>query len=96
VTADDAGPADAIEIELTLNGELMQSGSTADLIHSIPALLAHLSRLMTLEPGDIVSTGTPAGVGSVREPRVWLAPGDEVVISSPQLGRLVTRIGEPA
>jgi 2-keto-4-pentenoate hydratase/2-oxohepta-3-ene-1,7-dioic acid hydratase in catechol pathway len=49
---------------------------------------------MTLEPGDIVSTGTPAGVGSLRRPRVWLKPGDEVVISSPTLGRLETRIGE--
>ena len=47
---------------------------------------------MTLEPGDIVSTGTPAGVGSVREPTVSLAAGDEIVISSPTLGRLETRI----
>jgi 2-keto-4-pentenoate hydratase/2-oxohepta-3-ene-1,7-dioic acid hydratase in catechol pathway len=70
----------------------MQSASTRDLIFSVPALLAHLSRLMTLVPGDIVSTGTPAGVGSVREPRVWLADGDEVVVSSPTLGRLETTI----
>ncbi len=70
----------------------MQSASTADLIHSIPALFSHLSRLMTLEPGDVVFTGTPAGVGSLREPRVWLKPGDELAISSPQLGRLETRI----
>lgn len=96
VTPDEAGPADAIEIELTLNGEVMQSASTSDLVFSIPALLSRLSHLMTLEPGDIISTGTPAGVGSVREPRVWLKPGDEIVITSPQLGRLATRIGEPA
>ena len=92
VTPDEAGPPDAIEIELRLNGELMQSGSTADLVHSIPALVAYLSMLMTLEPGDIVATGTPAGVGSLRDPRVWLQPGDEVVISSPQLGELATRL----
>ena len=92
VTPDEAGPPDAIEIELTLNGETMQSASTADLIFSVPALLAHLSSLMTLEPGDIVSTGTPSGVGSVRDPRVWLKPGDEVVINSPTLGRLETTI----
>lgn len=54
--------------------------------------MSHLSTLMTLEPGDIVSTGTPAGVGSLRDPRTWLAPGDEVAIESPQLGRLVTRL----
>ena len=69
----------------------MQSASTADLVFSIPQLVAHLSALMTLEPGDLVSTGTPSGVGSVREPRVWLKPGDEVVVSSPTLGRLETR-----
>ena len=68
----------------------MQEASTADLIFSVPELLAHLSRLMTLEPGDIVSTGTPAGVGSIREPRVWLKAGDEIVISSPTLGSLRT------
>ena len=51
---------------------------------------------MTLEPGDVVATGTPAGVGSLRRPRTWLAPGDEVVVSSPTLGRLATRIGAPA
>lgn len=93
VTPDEAGPADAIELSLRLNGEEMQSASTADLIFSVPALLAHLSRLMTLEPGDIVATGTPAGVGSVRKPRVWLAAGDEIVIDSPALGTLTTRIG---
>src|SRR4051812_14162171 len=92
VTPDEAGQPDAIEISLTLNGEEMQRSTTADLIHSIPATLAYLSMLMTLEPGDIVSTGTPAGVGSVRQPRVWLKPGDEAVVESPQLGRLETRL----
>ena len=95
VTPDEAGPHDAIEIELTLNGELMQSSSTADLVHSIPALVAYLSGLMTLEPGDIVSTGTPAGVGSVKQPRVWLKPGDEIEITSPTLGKLRTFVAEP-
>ena len=90
VTPDEAGPADELGIALDLNGERMQEATTADLIFSIPELVAHLSSLMTLEPGDIVSTGTPAGVGGAREPRVWLKPGDELVVSSPQLGRLVT------
>ena len=92
VTPDEAGPHDAIEIELTLNGEVMQQSSTADLVHSVPALVAYLSKLMTLEPGDVVSTGTPAGVGSLRDPKVWLKPGDEVVVRSPQLGVLETRL----
>ena len=92
VTPDEAGPPDAIEFDLRLNGELMQEGTTADLVHSILALVAYLSMLMTLEPGDIVSTGTPAGVGSLRDPRVWLAPGDEVVITSARLGVLETTL----
>ena len=92
VTPEDAGAHDAIEISLTLNGETMQDASTADLVFGVPELVARLSRLMTLEPGDIVATGTPAGVGSVRKPRVWLKAGDEISISSPTLGRLDTRI----
>lgn len=83
---------DEIELSLELNGERMQHSSTADLIHSIPALVAHLSTLTTLEVGDIVATGTPAGVGSVREPRVWLEDGDRIEVSSPALGALVTEI----
>jgi acylpyruvate hydrolase len=94
VTPDEAGPHDAIGIALTLNGEEMQSSNTGDLIFSVPALIAHLSRLMTLEPGDVVATGTPSGVGGAREPHVWLQPGDEVVVHSPQLGELVSVMGE--
>jgi 2-keto-4-pentenoate hydratase/2-oxohepta-3-ene-1,7-dioic acid hydratase in catechol pathway len=92
VTPDEVGAPDAIQIRLTLNGEEMQNGSTDDLIFGVGELLARLSSLMTLEPGDIVSTGTPEGVGQGRKPRVWLQAGDEVVVESPQLGRLETRI----
>jgi 2-keto-4-pentenoate hydratase/2-oxohepta-3-ene-1,7-dioic acid hydratase in catechol pathway len=92
VTPDEAGPHDGLSFSLDLNGETMQSASSDDLIFSVPDLVAHISRLMTLEPGDIVATGTPSGVGSVRDPRVWLEDGDEIVISSPTLGRLETRI----
>ena len=92
VTPDEAGPPDSIGIALDLNGERMQESSTADLIHSIPRLVEYLSMLMTLEPGDIVATGTPEGVGSLRDPKVWLKAGDEVVVSSPQLGELRTTL----
>ena len=92
VTPDEALAEGPISFALGLNGERMQEASTDDLIFGVPQLVAHLSRLMTLEPGDIVSTGTPAGVGSTRDPRVWLKPGDEIAISSPTLGRLETRI----
>jgi acylpyruvate hydrolase len=92
VTPDEAGAPDALEMTLTLNGEQMQHGRTDDLIFGIPFLVSHLSKLMTLVPGDIVATGTPEGVGGAREPRVWLQDGDELVVSSPTLGRLETRI----
>jgi 2-keto-4-pentenoate hydratase/2-oxohepta-3-ene-1,7-dioic acid hydratase in catechol pathway len=93
VTPDEALAGGAISFSLALNGEEMQSASTDDLIFSVPQLVARLSALMTLEPGDIVATGTPSGVGSTREPRRWLAPGDQIVIRSPTLGRLETRVG---
>lgn len=93
VTPDEAGPPDEISFTLDLNGDRMQDASTSDLIFSVAELVARLSRWMTLEPGDVVSTGTPAGVGSVRQPRVWLKQGDEIVISSPTLGELHTTIG---
>jgi 2-keto-4-pentenoate hydratase/2-oxohepta-3-ene-1,7-dioic acid hydratase in catechol pathway len=93
VTPDVAGAPDSISFALDLNGERMQEASTSDLIFPVGELLARLSRWMTLEPGDIVSTGTPSGVGSVRQPRVWLKAGDEIVITSPTLGELRTRIG---
>lgn len=92
VTADEAGPHDAISFSLTLNGEEMQNSSTADLVFAVPELVAHISTLWTLEPGDLISTGTPSGVGIARKPSVWLAPGDEVVIRSPELGVLESRI----
>jgi acylpyruvate hydrolase len=92
VTVDEAPAPDEIPIALELNGRRMQESDTGDLVHGVAALVAHLSALMTLEPGDIVSTGTPAGVGSTRKPRVWLADGDEIVVSSPALGELRTTI----
>ncbi len=92
VTPDEAGPPDEISFTLDLNGERMQEASTADLIFTVPELVSRLSRWMTLEPGDVISTGTPSGVGSLRQPRVWLKPGDEIVITSPTLGELQTTI----
>ena len=78
VTADEVPDPAAIGIALDLNGERMQDSSTEHLIFGVADLVAHLSTLMTLVPGDIVSTGTPAGVGSTRDPRVWLKAGDEI------------------
>jgi 2-keto-4-pentenoate hydratase/2-oxohepta-3-ene-1,7-dioic acid hydratase in catechol pathway len=92
VTPDEAGPPDEISFTLELNGERMQEASTSDLIFSVAELVSRLSHWMTLEPGDIISTGTPSGVGSIRQPRVWLKAGDEIAIESPTLGELRTTI----
>lgn len=92
VTPDEAGPHDGIGIRMLVNGEERQSSNTSDLIFSVPQLVSTLSSWMTLEPGDIVATGTPSGVGLAMDPRTWLEDGDELVVSSPQLGELHTTI----
>lgn len=91
VTAD-AVSHDGIGIAMHVNGQPRQDSSTVDLIFSVPELIATLSTWMTLEPGDIISTGTPSGVGLGMKPRVWLEDGDELLVSSPQLGELRTKI----
>ncbi|MCB0868354.1 MAG: fumarylacetoacetate hydrolase family protein [Solirubrobacterales bacterium] len=92
VTPDEAGPHNEIGIAMHVNGEERQSSSTADLIFPVPQLISTLSSWMTLEPGDIISTGTPSGVGLAMDPRTWLEDGDELVVSSPQIGELTTMI----
>jgi len=88
VTADEIADPHALEIKLTLNGELMQCSNTRNLIFGIPALIEFLSSVFTLEPGDVVATGTPAGVGFARKPPRYLRPGDEVVVEVQGLGAL--------
>lgn len=75
-----------LSIQTYVNGRRRQSSTTAQLIFGIPTLLAHVSRVMTLEPGDLISTGTPAGVGPLKA-------GDRVEIRSPEIGRLVNHVG---
>jgi len=76
VTADELADPDALAIEGRLNGEVMQRGRTDDLIFSVPALVVWLSRFITFQPGDLVWTGTPGGVGEARTPPVFLRAGD--------------------
>ena len=92
VTADEIEDPHKLAISLTLNGELMQSSNTSNLIFGVPRLIAFLSSVMTLEPGDIISTGTPAGVGFAHKPPRWLMPGDEVVVEVEGIGRLVNPV----
>ena len=92
VTADKIEDPHKLAISLTLNGETMQSSNTSNLIFGVPQLIAFLSSVMTLEPGDIISTGTPAGVGFARQPPRWLLPGDEVAVQVEGIGRLVNPV----
>jgi 2-keto-4-pentenoate hydratase/2-oxohepta-3-ene-1,7-dioic acid hydratase in catechol pathway len=72
----------------------MQDGSTADMIFSLAELLIDLTSILTLEPGDVVSTGTPSGVGVFRQPQVFLKPGDVVTVEVEGIGRLVNPVVE--
>jgi 2-keto-4-pentenoate hydratase/2-oxohepta-3-ene-1,7-dioic acid hydratase in catechol pathway len=88
VTADEIADPHALDISLRINGEVLQSSNTRELIFKIPDLIAFLSSVFTLEPGDVVSTGTPSGVGFARKPPRYLKDGDDVVVSVQGLGEL--------
>ena len=92
VTADEISDPHNLRISLAINGEVLQDSSTANLIFGVPKLIAFLSSVFTLEPGDLISTGTPAGVGFARKPPRWLKPGDQVTIKIDGLGELVNPV----
>ena len=92
VTTNDIEDPHNLDISLTLNGEVMQKSNTRNLIFGVPKLIAHLSSVFTLEPGDIIATGTPAGVGMARKPPRWLKAGDECRIQIQGLGELVNPV----
>jgi len=91
-TPDEVADAAAIKLRGWVNGELVQDGSTADLIFPVPVLIAYLSSYLTLEPGDVIATGTPAGVGAFRKPPRYLAPGDSVRMEISGIGVLENRV----
>ena len=88
VTADEIPDPHALAMELTINGEVMQSASTAEMVFSVADLIEHISAFTTLEPGDVIATGTPAGVGFTRKPPRFLEPGDTVRIEIEHVGVL--------
>lgn len=85
----------ALRIRCLVNGELRQDATTADMIFSVAELIAYVSEAITLEPGDLLLTGTPPGVGVFRDPPVFLADGDEVVVEIDGVGRLVSPVRGP-
>lgn len=88
VPVDELGDASGLRIVQRLNGHALQDSNTSELIHDVPHVVAHASSVFTLEPGDLILTGTPAGVGVFREPPVSLQPGDTVEIEIERIGRL--------
>jgi 2-keto-4-pentenoate hydratase/2-oxohepta-3-ene-1,7-dioic acid hydratase in catechol pathway len=92
VTPDEIADPHSLDIQLEIDGEILQNSNTSELIFKIPDLIAFLSSVFTLEPGDIVSTGTPAGVGVARNPQRFLRPGEEVTVRIPAIGELVNPV----
>ena len=92
VTPDSLPDPDALALEGRLNGQVMQHANTDDLIFGIPALVAWLSRFMTFQPGDLVWTGTPGGVGEARSPQVFLRDGDVVETEIAGIGTMRNRV----
>ena len=89
VTIDELPPGAAgLRVLCRLNGETVQDGTTDDLIFDVPALIAEISAVMTLEAGDLIVTGTPPGVGFVRKPPLWLKPGDTCEVEIEGIGVL--------
>lgn len=93
ITKDEVGdPADGLRVTTRVNGEIMQDGNTRDLIHDLPAIITYITDTVTLLPGDVIATGTPGGVGAGRTPKIFLKPGDEVVVEVEKVGAVRTPI----
>jgi 2-keto-4-pentenoate hydratase/2-oxohepta-3-ene-1,7-dioic acid hydratase in catechol pathway len=82
----------ALPIRAILNGEVLQDSSTANMVFGVAEIVAFVSQGISLEPGDLILTGTPAGVGAFREPKVWLQPGDEITIEIDGVGSITNPV----
>ncbi len=92
VTKEEVLDPNALELSTRVNGEVMQHALLSELVFSIPQLIAYISKFTRLLPGDVISTGTPDGVGFLRKPQVFLAPGDQLEIDIPGVGLLRNRV----
>lgn len=92
VTRDEIDDAEALSLQTRLNGEVVQSESTGELIFGIASLIEYLSIWTELMPGDVIATGTPGGVGAGRKPPLWMKPGDTVEVEISQIGVLNNRV----
>jgi 2-keto-4-pentenoate hydratase/2-oxohepta-3-ene-1,7-dioic acid hydratase in catechol pathway len=91
VSADEVPDIEDLRVRCRVNGELRQDASTAELVHGVAELIAYCSQSFTLEPGDVIATGTPGGVGAFRDPPVFLADGDTVEVEIERVGTLTNR-----
>ncbi len=92
VPVSELGDGSGLRVVQRLNGEVLQDGDTADLLFSVPFLVAYISNTFTLEPGDLILTGTPPGVGWARDPKRALAPGDVVEVEVERIGVLANPV----
>ncbi len=95
VTTDEVPDPQALAIRCTLNGEVVQDSSTSQMVFGVAELIATITETMTLEPGDLIVTGTPPGVGMAMTPPRFLAPGDVVAVKVEGLGTLTTTMAAP-
>jgi 2-keto-4-pentenoate hydratase/2-oxohepta-3-ene-1,7-dioic acid hydratase in catechol pathway len=92
VTADEIPDPQSLSIRCSVSGEVLQDSNTSEMVFGVAELVSFISQTMTLEPGDLIVTGTPAGVGFARDPRRWLEPGDTVTVEIEALGSLVNTV----
>ncbi len=92
VPRDEVPDPQALAIRAVLNGETMQESSTANMVFGVAELIAYITRTVTLEPGDLIATGTPAGVGAFRKPPVFMQPGDEITVEVEGVGSLTNPV----
>ena len=96
VTADEIPDPGALSLTTTVDGEVVQHASTSLMIHDVAAIVSYCSTFTTLEPGDVIATGTPAGVGFARSPQRWLEPGNEVRVEISSIGALANPVVDAA
>ena len=92
VSAVDVPDPQSLPIRALVNGDVLQDSNTSNMIFSVAEIVAHVSQAITLVPGDLIATGTPAGVGAFRDPPIWLEPGDEVTIEIEGIGALTNPV----
>jgi 2-keto-4-pentenoate hydratase/2-oxohepta-3-ene-1,7-dioic acid hydratase in catechol pathway len=92
VPRDQVPDPQALGIRAILNGETMQDSTTANMVFGVASIIEYITKTITLEPGDLIATGTPAGVGAFRKPAVWMKPGDEITIEIDGVGSLTNPV----